>query len=222
MTSRERILSAAIPVFARKGRFGAHMEDIAALAHINKAMIYYIFHSKDELYLEVVRFVLEQAALSFSNIELKELKNRDDYIEFISDYIKRQINYFDSNRIYNKIMVDAMSNGAEEIPLAIQSFKENNNNRSVMSTLEEIILKGIAEGYIREIDVEHFMINIIGMITIYFQSQSMTAAMDLEIKDEADFIRKRVDSIIDLVINSILLPPVKKRKSRQINSGEKK
>ena len=54
MTSRERILSAAIPVFARKGRFGAHMEDIAALAHINKAMIYYHFKNKDGLYQAII------------------------------------------------------------------------------------------------------------------------------------------------------------------------
>lgn len=68
MKTRDRILNAAIPVFARKGRHGAHMEEIAALAHINKAMIYYIFHNKDELYLEVLKFVFNETSFSISRL----------------------------------------------------------------------------------------------------------------------------------------------------------
>ena len=61
MKSRDRIINAAIPVFASKGSHGAHMEEIANTAHINKAMIYYIFHSKDDLYFEVLKHILNQA-----------------------------------------------------------------------------------------------------------------------------------------------------------------
>ena len=205
MTSRDRILNAAIPIFARKGRHGAHMEEIASLAHINKAMIYYIFHNKDDLYLEVLKFVFNEAASSFSNTQSKELNNKNDYIEFITEFIKDKVEFYDTNRVYNKIIADAMSNGVEEIPLAIQSFKDNNNNKSITSQLEEVIKKGITEGFFREIDVDQFIINIIGLITIYFQLQSMTLAFDIDVGDEKVFLEKRKKSIIDLIINSIVL-----------------
>ncbi|HPS87105.1 MAG TPA: TetR/AcrR family transcriptional regulator, partial [Spirochaetota bacterium] len=125
MKSRDRILDAAIPVFARKGRHGAHMEEIAALAHINKAMIYYIFHNKDELYLEVLKFVFNETSFSISGITDEDADSRKGYAKVFSDFISSQISFFAENRNYTKIMVDAMSSGAEEMPLAIEFFKNN-------------------------------------------------------------------------------------------------
>jgi len=205
MTSRERILDAAIPVFARKGRYGARMEDIAALAHINKAMIYYIFHSKDELYLEVLKTVFNKE------------NNRNEYIRVLENFISAQITFFSDNQYYTKIMVDAMSSGAEEIPVAIKYFKSNHGDKTPTAGLRKVIERGKAEKFIRNINTDHLMINIIGMVIIHFFSQSITDSLDIEVKDERVFLEQRRKSIIDLVLNSIFFntPAESKRKSKK-------
>ncbi|HOP64816.1 MAG TPA: TetR/AcrR family transcriptional regulator [Spirochaetota bacterium] len=220
MTSRQRILDAAIPVFARKGRYGAHMEDIAALAHINKAMIYYIFHSKDELYLEVLKFVFNEASFSISAITDENIRNRDSYADALAGFIKLQINFFSENSQYTKIMVDAMSSGAEEIPAAINYFKSNHGGVAPTTKLREIIEQGKSQGIIRDINTDHLIISIIGMVIIYFFSQSITESLDIEVKDEQKFLEERKESIIDLVLNSILIKDTKKSTRKRIKNKE--
>lgn len=55
--TRKAILAAAADAFAAAGFAGAAVDDIAAKARVNKAMIYYHFKSKDGLYVEVLREV---------------------------------------------------------------------------------------------------------------------------------------------------------------------
>ena len=205
MTSRERILNAAIPVFARKGRHGAHMEEIAALAHINKAMIYYIFHNKDELYREVLKFVFNEASMSISRVSDEDIDSGKNYAEVISNFISAQILFFSENRNFTKIMVDAMSSGTEELPVAIKYFKDAHTNNEPSKKLNDFIKKGISDNVIREIDPDHLIINMVGMVMIYFLSDSITQSLDIEIKDEKHFLEDRRNSIIDLVLNSIFI-----------------
>ena len=55
LDSRERILRAALSEFAEVGYDAARVDQIALRAKINKAMLYYHFGTKDELYVEAVR-----------------------------------------------------------------------------------------------------------------------------------------------------------------------
>jgi len=48
-SSKERILNAAQSLFAKKGFDGARVDEIARLAGVNKALIYYYFKSKEEI-----------------------------------------------------------------------------------------------------------------------------------------------------------------------------
>ncbi len=205
MTSRERILNAAIPVFARKGRFGAHMEDIAALAHINKAMIYYIFHSKDELYLEVLKLVLAEANRLNSIFNLDELNGENDYVKLLRNYISVQISFFAENTYYTKIIVDAISSGAEEIPIAVKYYRDSNSGIQPPEQLRVLIEKGKSEKIFRNIDTDQFIISIIGMVMIYFFSGNLSEFLNISIKDEKKFLEERKESIIDLILNSILI-----------------
>lgn len=56
--SPDAILAAAALEFAERGFGGARVDRIARRARVNKAMLYYHFGSKRDLYLEVVRDML--------------------------------------------------------------------------------------------------------------------------------------------------------------------
>jgi TetR/AcrR family transcriptional regulator len=62
LDSRTRILDAAAQEFAELGFEAAGVDRIAATAGVNKAMIYYHFGSKLDLYLEVTREMLRAVA----------------------------------------------------------------------------------------------------------------------------------------------------------------
>jgi AcrR family transcriptional regulator len=57
--SRARLLAAGAREFAARGFAGASVDRIAAAARVNKAMIYYHFRSKANLYREILREMFE-------------------------------------------------------------------------------------------------------------------------------------------------------------------
>jgi len=204
MKTRDRIINAAILVFGRKGRYGAHMEEIASTARINKAMIYYIFHNKDELYFETLKHVFEKTWESFSAVNTESVNNMDDYKRVFAEYITLQVNFFYDNSHYTRILVDAMSNGPDEIALASKFVKENHKDNNPRERIKNFIDKGKIDKITRDIDTDQLIISITGMVIIYFLTHSITETMDIEIKDETQFMEKRKESIIDLVLNGIL------------------
>lgn len=203
MTSRERIIKAAIQVFAAKGRHGAHMEEIASTAHINKAMIYYIFHNKDELYFEVLKSVLGRAWESMSPIT-PEFRNRDEFKKILSEFISSQIEFFFNNRNYTKILVDAMGSGAEEIPQVVEFLKKSNRDYDSAGGIKSFIENGKKSGILRDINTDQLIISITGMVLIYFLSHSINISLDIDVGDESGFMKARRESIIDLVMNGIM------------------
>ena len=59
--TRARILDAALRQFSQNGLAGARTEQIAEDAGVNKALLYYYFRSKDELYAAVIEMAVECA-----------------------------------------------------------------------------------------------------------------------------------------------------------------
>jgi len=55
LSTARRIVATAEDIFAEQGLAGARMDEIARVAKVNKALLYYYFRSKEELH----RFVLE-------------------------------------------------------------------------------------------------------------------------------------------------------------------
>mgnify|MGYP006196717623 CR=1 FL=1 len=85
--TEERIFDAALTVFARKGKDGARMQEIADEAAINKAMLHYYFRSKDQLYEAVFDYVFRRFMGSFA-AALRETQRFDETLRtFIDSYI---------------------------------------------------------------------------------------------------------------------------------------
>ncbi len=87
LTSKEKVLRAAIRVFAQKGYDGATMDEIAKVARLTKPMIYYHFKNKKDLYLYLVESHVErfynrlQDILTAPRTHLEILSMLIDYYE---------------------------------------------------------------------------------------------------------------------------------------------
>lgn len=76
--TRTAILGAAERVFAKSGLAGARIDAIAAAAGVNKALLYYYFKSKEDLYETVV----ENHFSEFNRQALEVLMARDRQARF--------------------------------------------------------------------------------------------------------------------------------------------
>ena len=63
--TRERIITAAAEEFIEKGFERAKMEEIAARAGVTKVMLYYHFNSKQNIFNEIVKNVVEEIKTEF-------------------------------------------------------------------------------------------------------------------------------------------------------------
>ncbi len=66
---RQRLLEAAIHLFAEKGYSGVGIRDIAQRAQANSAMVQYHFGGKEGLYLATMHFLFEQGHDAISSLE---------------------------------------------------------------------------------------------------------------------------------------------------------
>jgi AcrR family transcriptional regulator len=87
LTSKEKIIKAAIKVFAAKGYDGTSMDGIAQAARLTKPMIYYHFKNKKDLYL----YLLETHAERFYNRLQDILTAPRDHLQIL----RMVIDYYD-------------------------------------------------------------------------------------------------------------------------------
>jgi len=66
--TRARILDAAVRQFSASGLAGARTEQIAEEAGVNKALLYYYYKSKEELYAAALEVVIESVRADSVNV----------------------------------------------------------------------------------------------------------------------------------------------------------
>jgi AcrR family transcriptional regulator len=97
---KERILEAAVKLFAERGFDATSVDEIARLAEINKAMIYYYFSSKDELLSSIIRKSINEFTSIIEEIDLSRFDNLEEMIKAI---VREAINYIDGYNMVIKI-----------------------------------------------------------------------------------------------------------------------
>src|SRR5580658_10100325 len=110
--SRTAILAAALAEFAGHGLAGARMDAIAGTAGVNKALLYYYFRSKDELY----EAVLDEF---FQHLQARIDRALDSGAaagERILLYARAHFDSISESRYYARLFQGEMSAGREDSP----------------------------------------------------------------------------------------------------------
>lgn len=144
MSQTERIIEGGEELFLKAGIKSVTMDDIAKHLGMSKKTIYQFFKDKNELVTALVKKKLKE--------------DEEQMIEFInksSNVIEEMINMTkcseDMFSRINPIVIHDMQKYHPDAWKVFQQFK----NEVLISTLEELLTKGIKQGYIRpEIDVK--------------------------------------------------------------------
>jgi len=209
MNTKETIILAAIDIFSEKGKYGATMDEIAKKAKVNKAMIYYFFSTRENIYIETVSYILKKIIIDMSDKVIKKIKKARDPLLWIQILVKNHLRTFSENMNYTKILLEALIQNPEEIKKAARALKGSHFLESHKSgekkRLEQFLEDGIEKGILRKIDPIQTLISIMGMILIYFISKPISQIMlDIDVKNERSFLKKREKSIIDLILHGVI------------------
>jgi AcrR family transcriptional regulator len=84
--SRDEILQAAIRLFAGRGFHETSMSEVARVAHVSKALIFWHFKTKEELFMAVLSRLLEPYVIDFAE-EAGALGEKEQILKLIEAYL---------------------------------------------------------------------------------------------------------------------------------------
>ena len=192
--SAKKILDAATAEFSKKGLAGARVDKIAQKAGVNKAMIYYHFDSKENLY----RQVLERHLNLFKDFLSRDVALEKDPEKIFVSFAKFYISIFDQIRDFIPLLMREVISGGSQLKHILSDLDGN----SPAMILKQAIEKGQADGLFREIDWRQSTISFVGMNLFYLMLFPVSNFV-LEIDDKESFREKRAEAIADLFLNGL-------------------
>lgn len=153
-STKEKIVHAAKLVFIRKGMDGARMQEIADEAGINKALLHYYFHSKQELFDEVFYGILSNLIPGLMTIFKKEIP----FVEKIELIVEQYDSFMHMNPFLPQFVIREINRDPEQLSRFMTDQGLD------FGKVEEMINKEVEAGNIRQITFQHLFVSLIGMI----------------------------------------------------------
>ena len=190
--SAEKILDAAAREFARYGLAGSRVDRIAKLARVNKAMIYYHYRSKENLYQIVIRRHLGKIG-DFLESSLSKENDAEAFLNSLADFYDQM---FTERNDFAPIFLRELAAGGERIRHA---FAEMMSKRQFVGKLMQLLETGKKRGEIRGLNNMHAIVSFIGMNLFYLIAAPVIHSV-WEIKDEKKFRQERKKEVVDLFL----------------------
>jgi len=198
--AKERILQAAQKEFAARGFAGARMEAIAGAAAINKAMLFYYFSSKENLYRTVLFGAFSEIFSEIGRFVSQPMTPGLFLEKFPEIYIRFIARHPDLVRI----MVFDLIHNPDNVTAALTEIIHNKMAFEPHSFLE-LIPEWHRRGLISESDPLHFMMNIIALSIFSFIGKPMVEAISgIHVASDEDFYRKRIASVVNILQRGML------------------
>ena len=189
------ILQSAREVFMKSGLQGARMQEIADKASINKAMLYYYYRSKEDLFKAVFIEEIYKVMPKISELLAVDLPLFDKIRYFVENYIdtiKR-----------NKHMPIFVLTEINQNPERIVSFA-----REKVMTYFHVFVKDVEkaykEGLIIKIEPQQLIVNMLAMCLFPFAARPMVKGIfGMNENQFDDFIDQRKKEVPEFIINAI-------------------
>lgn len=199
-STEEKILDAANKIFVEKGFDGSRMQEIADEAKINKSLLHYYYRSKEKLFAEVFSKVI----LTFLPDTFEVFSSSKSIFEKIEIFTAKYISLLQKNQFIPMFILHDLNKNkkktAETFSIIITKLKNNH-----FVKFENQIQNQIQTGNIREISVEHLIINIMSLCIFPFVAKPIINKIffDDDNKQYNKFIDKRKTEVADFIIQSI-------------------
>ena len=150
LARRRLILNAAIQVFAEKGFHQATMDDVAEKAELGKGTLYYYFHSKDEILLQL----LENSTRGFFAQIHQSIASEKNFIQMIRKILLFYASYFSEHRLFFNIYFPFESGQIQLTSPQLKEFRQA--YLEIRKPLEEALFRQMQDESIQTISPENF------------------------------------------------------------------
>jgi TetR/AcrR family transcriptional regulator len=157
--TRAAILKAAGRIYAEYGLAGARTDAIAAAAGVNKALLYYYFKSKDELYQAVVGSQVRE----FQKQAREILAAQGPAGPVLLRYVSYHFDFMATHRQYPRIFQRMMMEGDPALERLIRE-----HSLPLKKLLVAVLARGMKAGKFRDLDKAHTIVSIAGLTAHYF------------------------------------------------------
>ena len=146
-SKRAAVLAAALSLFSRFGLHGTSVDQVAARAGVSKSNLLYYFPNKEELYVTVLRDLLEVWLEP-----LREFSAEQDPEQAIADYIRRKLAVSRDSPDASRLFCLEMIQGA---PLLRDEL--DRELRRIVEHKSAVIREWIDAGRLAEVDPQHLI-----------------------------------------------------------------
>jgi AcrR family transcriptional regulator len=183
---KEKILEASLEEFAEKGFDGARVDRIAESAGVNKALIYYYFKSKEQLFVAVIDYLFLKAMPT--KLEMPGASVRENFLHLMTQFLM----FLHENPYFVKIMDQAVMKGGglfEQIP-----------QQNIFYQLGmELYMEGVKNGEFRLVEEPvDYLVSLLGACYFFFSHRNGINKFYSK-KDESEMIQMRIRTMKDIV-----------------------
>lgn len=171
--TRDKIIAAALSLFAKNGYEGTSLSEIAKAVGIQKPSIYNHFKSKEAIFLTIYENILMFHVQKIKNImdRIKGLTAEEQLLQILKVTFEYYIEFEDQSTFLNRAMVFPPEPLKEQ--LHHQFFR---SEEEMSDILRSIIKEGMEKGEIREGNIEDFIMSFYCLIDGIFIELSFYGA----------------------------------------------
>jgi AcrR family transcriptional regulator len=198
-----RILAAARTVFIRRGTSGARLQEIAAEAGVNQALVHYYFGSKDELAERVFIEAAQQLMPAFAPNPVPGMVLEDLITAFVQGYIDavRQAPF-----IPGYIIAEATQHPErlETLMRAAIGTVPREIAARTFAVIDRMIAERVAQGTMRAMNVQQLLVNVMALSVFPFVARPMlSAAFGLDDPAFQRFLDERREDLPRFILNAL-------------------
>jgi len=187
--TRARLLEAAAEVFAEQGYRHATVRDICAKANANVASVNYHFRDKEQLYMAVIEFVVQQAQPKAPYLSLDPADPPEEQLRsFIHAFVTSLLtpNY---PEIHARLVAHETIDPTPALDVVVEKLV-----RPLSMALDRIVEQLLGAAAVPEI-VERCATSIISQCTLYHNSREILKRLDPQIKFDTTAIGQLAEHI---------------------------
>ena len=204
LPTKDKILIAAREEFVRCGFEGARVQRIAEVSGANKAMIYYYFGGKSDLYLRVLETVVSTALEGLAGIVASP---GQPSTEILRNVVRFYVELYSKNTDFLRLVMREFANRGKSLDRIIERLEQVTRNKDFPRLLWELLIQGAKSGEFRDVDPRQTVMSLISMCAGYFMLQPF-ADVFMGIRDDPpvreEFLERRADEVAELLLSGIV------------------
>lgn len=196
-TKRSAIMEAALDIFSRYGLHGTSLDQVASQADVSKTNLLYYFTSKEELYINVLRQLMEVWLRPLQAFSVEQ-----DPVEAIGDYLQVKLELSRDHPAESRLFCLEVIQGA---PLLLNELRSS--LRDIVESKVSVINAWVAAGKLAPIEPHHLIFSLWATTQHYADFRVQVEAVSGRTLDDPEFFAETLANLKLLVLQGICPRP---------------